>query len=99
MAFDIKFIFLPQLIYFLFTLMRRKQKLSRMDLCVYLGLPMALIVSAILAYSIAGNGDMAGVYIPFGLALMAGICLVSGVAFILLNWALRKIRREEVSNG
>ena len=100
MAFDIKWIFLPQLIYFIFMVAFCQQRQTKMDIFVYLGLPVALLASALLVYviaSIAGDWDMAGVYIPFSLALMGGICLVSGVVFISLNWGLRKMRGKRLN--
>lgn len=88
----ILWIVLPHIIYFILTLLRKEQRLSKLDLGIYLWLPalsVALALSAYILASITADWGNAGLYIPLFLGFFGGIGLMSGGLFILLGWIFR----------
>lgn len=98
----ILWIVLPHIVYFMLTLLREKQRVTRLDLGIYIWLPSLSIGIGILAYAVASNSNdwgVAGAYVPFFLGLIGGISLISGGFFLFLSWWFRKLRGEERENG
>ncbi|MEN7430289.1 hypothetical protein VA599_05985 [Chromobacterium sp. TRC.1.1.SA] len=94
--FNIKWSFLPQLVYFLLTIMRGELKLTKFDIFVYFGVPIILFVSAFISLIIPAPlipSSLPGwEWLSFFLVYMGAVCLGCGIILAILRFVLNKIK-------
>ncbi|MFK7088640.1 hypothetical protein AAFM71_07465 [Chromobacterium violaceum] len=96
MMFDVKWSFLPQLIYFILTLMRGELRLTKFDIFIYFGIPVILIASAFISLIIPAPlipSNLPGwEWLSFFLGYMGAVCLGCGILLAVLRFVLNKIK-------